>query len=113
MKNKRQQPEQSAARNLRLKPNHKNPLRGSASIVKMAFSTSMLRRRIFAFAIAREMTHGIIWVVTPLFLKAGVPMGFISFSWAGNTMMAILGTHLASKYGKRLSNPAIVSVPKF
>jgi hypothetical protein len=95
----------------KLEPNHKNPLKDIASIVKTAFTTPMLRRRIFAFAIAREMTHGIIWVATPLFLKAGVPMSLVSFAWAGNTMMAILGAHLASKYGKRLSDPALLAVP--
>lgn len=95
----------------KLKPTHKNPLRDISSIVKTAFTTPMLRRRIFAFAIAREMTHGIIWVATPLFLKAGVPMSLVSFIWAGNTLMAILGAYLASKYSKRLSDPALLAIP--
>lgn len=95
----------------KLEPTHKNPLRDIASIVKTASTTPMLRRRIFAFAIAREMTHGIIWVATPLFLKAGVPMSLVSLVWAGNTLMAILGAHLASKYGKHLSDPILLAVP--
>lgn len=95
----------------KLKPTYKNPLRDIANIVKTAFTTPMLRRRIFAYAVAREMTHGIIWVATPLFLKAGVPMSLVSLVWAGNTLMAILGAHLASKYGKRLSDSALLAVP--
>ncbi len=95
----------------KLTPKHKNPLRDIASVVKTAFATPMLRRRIFAFAIAREMTHGIIWIVTPLFLKAGVSMSLVSFVWAGNTLMAILGAHLASKYGKRFRDPIALAIP--
>lgn len=95
----------------KLKPTHKNPLRDIANIIKTAFTTPMLRRRIFAFAIAREMTHGIIWIATPLFLKAGVPMSIVSFMWAGNALMAVLGAHLASKYGKHQSDPVLLAIP--
>lgn len=95
----------------KLEPTHKNPLKDIASIIKTTFTTPVLRRRIFAFAIAREMTHGIIWIATPLFLKVGVPISLVSFVWAGNTLMTILGAHLASKFGKRLSDPDLLIVP--
>jgi len=95
----------------KLQPTHQNPLKDISHIIKICLQTPMLRRRIFAFAIAREMTHGIIWAATPLFLEAGVPMSFVSLVWAGNTMMAILGTHLAAKYSNRLSDSAILVVP--
>ncbi|MBR2708819.1 MFS transporter [Candidatus Saccharibacteria bacterium] len=95
----------------KLKPTHKNPLKDMASVIKTAFATPMLRRRIFAFAIAREMTHSIVWIATPLFLKTGVPISLVSFVWAGNTLMAILGAHLASKHGKRLSDPVLLAIP--
>lgn len=96
---------------VKLKPTHKNPLKDVSGIAKTAFATPMLRRRILAFAIAREMTHGIIWIATPLFLEAGIPKSLVSFMWAGNALMAILGAYLASKYGKRLSDPTLLAIP--
>ena len=90
---------------------HGNPFKDIAHIAKTTAKTPMLRRRIIAYAIAREMTHGIIWVVTPLFLKAGVPMSIVSFAWVGNSLMAILGARLAGKYAKDISDAAALAVP--
>ena len=95
----------------KLKPTHKNPLKDMLHITKTTAKNPMLRRRIVAYAVAREMTHGIIWVITPLFLKAGVPMSIVSFAWAGNSLMAILGAHLANKYGKNLSDSVALAIP--
>lgn len=95
----------------KFQPVHKNPIKDIAHITKTTAKSPMLRRRIIAFAIAREMTHGIIWVVTPLFLKAGVPMSVVSFAWVGNSLMAILGARLAYKYGKNLSDTTTVAIP--
>lgn len=95
----------------KLKPTHKNPLKDMLHVTKTAFNDPMLRRRIVTYAVAREMTHGIIWIVTPLFLKAGVPMSIVSFAWAGNSLMAILGARLASKYGKNLSDSIALAIP--
>ncbi len=95
----------------KLKPTHRNPLKDMLHITKTTAKNPMLRRRIVAYAVAREMTHGIIWIVTPLFLKAGVPMSIVSFAWAGNSLMAILGARLASKFGKNLSDPVALAIP--
>ena len=95
----------------KLVPTHKNPLKDMARIAKSAFKSSPLRWRIFAYAVGREMTHGIIWVVTPLFMQVGVPLEFVSFAWAFNSLMAVLGAHLASKFSHRLSDYQIFVIP--
>lgn len=95
----------------KLKPIHKNPLKDMLHVTKTTLRNPMLRRRMAAYAVAREMTHGIIWIVTPLFLKAGASMSIVSFAWAGNSLMAILGARLASRYGKNLSEPATLAIP--
>lgn len=95
----------------KLIPTHKNPLKDMARIAKSAFGVKPLRWRIFAYAVGREMTHGIIWVVTPLFMQAGVPLELVSFAWAFNSLMAVFGAHLASKFSHRLNDQQIFIVP--
>lgn len=95
----------------KLVPTHKNPLKDMIRITKTALESSPLRWRIFAYAVGRQMTHGIIWVATPLFMQAGVPLEFVSFVWAFNSLMSVLGAHLASKFGHRLNDRQIFIVP--
>ena len=95
----------------KLQPEHKNPLKDIVRIAKTTFKNPPLRTRIFAYAVGREMTHGIIWIVTPLFLKAGLPMSLVSFAWAFNALMCIVGAHLASRFGKKLSDVALMAIP--
>ncbi len=95
----------------KLCPKHKNPLKDIYEIAKVAMKNRPLRTRIFAYAVGREMTHGIIWIATPLFLKAGIPMGIVSFAWVFNTLMCIVGAKIADKYGKNLSDTKIMAVP--
>lgn len=93
----------------KLIPVHKNPMKDMGHIVKTAFMSKPLRWRIFAYAVSREMTHGIIWVATPLFMRAGVPLPLVSLVWAYNSLMAILGAHLASRHSHRLKDHQIVT----
>ena len=95
----------------KLRPEHKNPLKDIVRVTKTTMKNQPLRTRIFAYAIGREMTHGIIWIATPIFLKAGVPMGFVSFAWAFNALMCIIGAKLAAIYGKKLSDAKVMIVP--
>lgn len=95
----------------KLCPSHKNPLKDIYSIARAAMKNQPLRTRIFAYAVGREMTHGIIWIATPLFLKAGIPMEIVSFAWAFNAIMCIVGAKLAGRYSKRLSDAKIMAVP--
>lgn len=95
----------------KLRPQHKNPLKDMLAIAKTALKTKPLRWRIFAYAVGRELTHGIIWIATPLFLQAGVPLELVSFAWAFNSLMALLGAYLASKFSHKLTDSQIMIVP--
>ena len=95
----------------KLRPSHKNPLKDIYGIARNAIKNQPLRTRIFAYAVGREMTHGVIWIATPLFLKAGIPMEVVSFAWAFNAIMCIMGAKLAGKYSKNLSDAKIMAVP--
>lgn len=92
-------------------PVHKNPIKDVVHIAKNAFKFEPLRLRIFAFAISNEMTHGIIWIVTPLFLQAGVPLSLVSLAWVFNSLTAILGAWLAGKFSHKLSDSQTFVVP--
>ena len=95
----------------KLRPEHKNPLKDIARVTKSTMRNKPLRLRIFTYAVGREMTHGIIWIATPIFLKAGVPMELVSFAWAFNALMCIVGAKLAAIYGKKLSDAQVMVVP--
>lgn len=95
----------------KLIPVHKNPIKDLGRMMKCALKNAPLRYRILAYAVGREMTHGIIWAATPLFLYAGVPISIVSLAWAGNAVMAILGTRLAGKFAPNLSDAKTLAFP--
>lgn len=82
-----------------------------AVVTKEALKNKPLRWRIFAYAVGREMTHGIIWVATPLMLQAGVPLWLVSIAWALNSVTCIIGAALAARYGQHLSDRKIMLIP--
>ena len=90
---------------------HPNPFRDMLRIVRDGFINSKLRTRILVYAVGREMTHGIIWVFTPMLIMAGVPLGIVSFAWALNSCTCILGAKLASKLVVKLKDWQILVVP--
>jgi len=92
-------------------PQHNNPLKDMLRVVKDAIKNPALRLRIFAFAVAREMTHGIIWVFTPLLLLAGVPLAVVSVGWAVNAVAGFVGSKIAQRYVNRLREWQIFAVP--
>jgi len=81
-----------------------SPLRDIGRIIRSSFGITKLRWRIFAFAVGREMTHGIIWVLTPMLLMAGVPLSVVSVAWALDCLMRIVGTRLALRFAPRLKD---------
>lgn len=88
-----------------------NPVRDIAKLVKRNISNGKLRVRIIAYAVAREVTHGIIWVFTPLMLAVGVPLAIVSMGWVINYVAAYLGTRLARHFARRLSDWQLFVVP--
>ena len=95
----------------KLTPTHQNPLRDMWSIARSALADQPLRWRMFAHAVGREMTHCIIWIATPLLMQVGVPIASASLVWAANTLLAVVGAHLAAKYGSRPPDPQAFLVP--
>ena len=92
----------------KMQPTHKNPVKDLVRVARDVVKNPMLRRRVAAYAVAREMTHGIIWVATPLFIAAGIPLSVVSFAWVGNALMAMIGAYFAGKYGKELSDANVM-----
>lgn len=95
----------------RLQPVQSNPLRDMMRILHSSFKGPTLRRRILAYAVGREMTHGIIWVFTPILIMAGVPLSIVSGAWALNSLACIVGTKLASKLVVKLKDWQILALP--
>jgi hypothetical protein len=90
---------------------HKNPLKDMMRVIKSAAKNPALRLRIFAYAVAREITHGMIWVFTPLLLLAGVPLVVVSVGWAANSIAGFAGSWLAQKLVHRMREWQIFAVP--
>ena len=95
----------------KLIPVHKDPIKDMAHVTKAALKNKPLRWRILAYAVGREMTHGIIWIATPLFMQAGVPLTIVSLAWAINAAMAMLGAELARRFSHKMSDRQILIVP--
>lgn len=88
-----------------------NPLSEIIALVKRNMNSRKLRVRIAAYAVAREITHGIIWVFTPLMLQVGVPLAVISVGWAINYVIAYLGTRLARRFAPKMKDWQLFIVP--
>ena len=88
-----------------------NPLSEIAALVKRNMNNRKLRVRIAAYAVAREITHGIIWVFTPLMLRVGVPLAVVSVGWAINFAIAYLGTRLARRFAPKMKDWQLFIAP--
>ena len=95
----------------KLQTEYKNPLKDMARIAKQSMQNAKLRHRIFAFAIAREMTHGIIWCFTPILLAARVPLAYISLGWAVNYLGSFIGSRIAIRYTTKLPDAKLFGIP--
>lgn len=94
-----------------LVPTYQNPLKDIARVIKDAAKNPALRLRIMAFAVTREVTHGIIWVFTPLMLLAGVPLSIVSVGWAINALASFVGAKIAQKLIHRLKEWQLFAIP--
>ncbi|MBL8159792.1 MFS transporter [Candidatus Saccharibacteria bacterium] len=75
-----------------------HPLKDMGLIVRYALhGHPRLGWAIAASAVAKEITHAIIWVLTPLLLLAGVPLALVGAGWALNLAAGSLGGFLAGR----------------
>ena len=89
----------------------KNPLSDIAALVSRNLRNRKLRIRIIAYAVAREVTHGIIWVFTPLMLHVGIPLAVVSMGWVANYIAAYLGTKLARRFAPKMEEWQLFIAP--
>lgn len=89
----------------------RSPLLEMIDLVSRNLKNRQLRTRIAAFAVAREITHGIIWVFTPLLLYVGVPLAVVSMGWVVNYIAAYLGTRLARRFAPQMQNWQLFITP--
>lgn len=84
---------------------HRNPLADMWAIVKDSVHIDKrLKWLIIAFAVSREITHPMIWALTPLLLLSGVPVALVGFGWAMNAAMVSVGAIVAG-YTRKGSRP--------
>lgn len=87
------------------------PLADMLRIACESFANLRLRRRLLAFALVREMTHGIIWVFTPMLLSVGVPLAVVSSAWALSSLASAIGARLARRFSIRLPAWQVLLIP--
>lgn len=70
-----------------------------ADVIRDSLHTGpVLKWHILAFAVGREVTHALVWVMTPLMLLAGVPLVLVGAGWAINLALSSLGSYLAKRF---------------
>jgi len=77
---------------------HKNPIKDILHVAKSTVGTNpVLRWRIISYAIGTEITHSIIWALTPLLILAGVPMEIVAIGWIINSASATIGAKVGGR----------------
>ena len=77
---------------------HKNPVKDMLHVIKSTIGTNqILRWRIVSYAIGTEITHSIIWALTPILILAGVPMGIVAMGWVANSVSATIGAKIGGR----------------
>lgn len=84
---------------------------GICGLIQRTRQNRELSLYIYAFAVAREVTHGIIWVFTPLMLQVGVPLAIVSIGWATNYVASYIGTKLARRLAPNMQDWQVFIVP--
>ena len=88
-----------------------HPVKDMARITRFALhGHKQLAWRIAAYALGREATHPIIWILTPLLLLAGIPPAAIGVAWAINLALVWVGAQLARRYGGGLSDSRVLAI---
>lgn len=88
-----------------------SPLRDMWHVTKDSlWHNRRLSLSITAFALGREITHPLVWVLTPLLIFTGVPPVLIGAGWALNLVMAAIGSELARRYADRLTASQVLMI---
>ena len=76
---------------------HNNPLKDMWHNVKGIMKTKKVKWYVIAYMLAKEITHPVIWVFTPLMILVGIPAHIVAIGWIFNYIFATIGTHIAGK----------------
>jgi MFS family permease len=76
---------------------HKNPLKDMGHNLKEIMKTKKVKWYVFAYMLAKEITHPVIWVFTPLMILVGVPAHIVAIGWIFNYIFATVGSHISEK----------------
>ena len=87
----------------RLVSHHKNPLRDMLRVTRQSVgSDPHLKWLIIGYGVGREITHVMVWALTPLLLFAGVPISVVAAGWVLNSASVVVGAQLAGWYSIRM-----------
>jgi len=96
----------------RLVSQHRNPLRDMVRVTRESVGTEpRLRWLIISYGVGREITHVMIWALTPLLLLAGVPLAAVAIGWILNSLSVALGARIASRWAHTLRNWHVFALP--
>lgn len=96
----------------RLVSQHRNPLRDMARVTRESVGTDPhLRWLIISYAIGREVTHVMIWALTPLLLLAGVPLAVVAIGWVLNSLSVALGARIAGRWTHAICDWQKLAIP--
>lgn len=96
----------------RLVSQHKNPLRDMVRVTRESVGTDPhLRWLILGYGVGREITHVMIWALTPLLMFAGVPLGIVALGWVLNSVSVALGARIAGWFGENLREWQKFTIP--
>lgn len=85
--------------------NGKHPLRDIWDIIKLTLSGDEgLAWAAVASATSREITHSLVWLLTPVLVLAHVPAWLLGIAWATNMVAVSCGAWLARKFSSRVSD---------
>lgn len=79
---------------------HKSNTKAMLYSVKEILKEKKLRWLIMACSVSGQVTHAIIWILTPMLIKVGVPVYIVGLAWIINHIMPILGSMVAKKCTK-------------
>lgn len=89
----------------------KHPVRDMLDIVTYALrGHQALRWSVISTALARESTHALVWILTPLLLYVGVPLPILGIAWALNLGLSVLGAEVARHWNERRADWQILAV---
>lgn len=96
----------------RLVSQHRNPLRDMVRVTRESVGTCpRLRWLIICYAVGREITHVMIWALTPLLLLAGVPLAAVAIGWILNSLSVALGARIAGRWAHTLRDWHVFALP--